>query len=82
MDESEQWAKEKVFAEGSSVVQVAWIRGHALEWAKLYNTTWYRSKDSAEPDRLVFGSFLLNKKWIFEEEFNKHMMILQQVTVQ
>ena len=50
-----------------------------LEWAKNYNTTWYRSKEKKGGD-YPFKSYLLNKKWTFEEEFNNHMMRFQQVT--
>ena len=40
---------------------------------------WYRSKERAEG--LNFASYMTNKKWTLEEEFNNHMLRFQQVTV-
>ena len=51
-----------------------------LEWAKDYGTKWYRSKDR-KAGKHPFGSFMVNKKWTWEEEFNNHMLRFQQVTV-
>ena len=48
---------------------------HAPEYGK-----WYRSKEKKH-DGLPFGSYMLNKKWTLEEEFNNHMMRFNQVTV-
>ena len=58
---------------GSSVVEIAFLYDYELEWGK-----WYRSKDrkGGEPP---FGSYLLNKKWTMEEEFNMHILRFQQV---
>ena len=50
-----------------------------LEWAKDYNTRWYRSKDK-KGGKHPFGSYMMNKKWTLEEEFNNHMLRFQQVT--
>ena len=52
-----------------------------LEWAKDYNTSWYRSKGKKGGTN-PFYSYLLNKKWTLEEEFNNHLLRFQQVTVQ
>ena len=41
---------------------------------------WYRSKDR-KGGPLPFHSFLMNKKWSMEEEFTKHLLHFQQVTV-
>ena len=60
---------------GSSVVLAAFLFDYELEWGK-----WYRSKQrrgGVNP----FASYLLNKKWTMEEEFNNHMMRFNQVTV-
>ena len=51
-----------------------------LEWAKDYNTRWYRSKD-VKGGKNPFGSFMMNKKWTLEEDLNNHMLRFQQVTV-
>ena len=40
---------------------------------------WYRSKERKVGIN-PFGSYMLNKKWTLEEEFNNHMMQFQQVT--
>ena len=40
---------------------------------------WYRSKDKKQIPRSDFPSFMMNKKWWLEEEFNVHMMRFQQV---
>ena len=60
---------------GSSVVEKAFLYDYELEWGK-----WYRSKER-KGGRIPFGSYLLNKKWTMEEEFNNHMMRFNQVTV-
>ena len=42
---------------------------------------WYRSKvKKLKPDS-DFGSYMMNKKWWLEEEFNVHVMRFQQVKV-
>ena len=60
---------------GSSVVECAFMYDYELEWGK-----WYRSKQR-KGGKIPFASYLLNKKWTMEEEFNNHMMRFQQVTV-
>ena len=40
---------------------------------------WYRSKD--RKPNFPFGSYMLNKKWTFDEEFNNHMLRFQQVNM-
>ena len=60
---------------GSSVVQCAFMYDFELAWGK-----WYRSKErkgGVHP----FSSYMLNKKWTLEEEFNNHMIRFNQVTV-
>ena len=53
---------------------------YELEWAKEYNTRWYRSKDKLGGEN-PFASYMMNKKWILEEEFNNHILRFQQVKV-
>ena len=60
---------------GSSVVETAWLFAQDLELGK-----WHRSKERKGGDHF-FGSYMLNKKWTLEEEFNKHLLRFQQVTV-
>ena len=40
---------------------------------------WYRSK-AQKGGSSPFASYLMNKKWTLQEEFNNHMMRFQQVT--
>ena len=58
---------------GSSVFEVSFLYDYELAWGK-----WHRSHDrnGGEPP---FGSYLLNKKWTLEEEFNNHLLRFQQV---
>ena len=49
-----------------------------LDWAKKKNTKIYRSKEK-KGYTTPWGSYMMNKKWIFEEEFNNHMLRFQQV---
>ena len=39
----------------------------------------YRSKDKKEKESLPFGSYMMNKKWTLDEEFNNHILRFQQV---
>ena len=66
----------EVIKTGSSVLQVGFVWGKMLNLGK-----WHRSKDRLGGDISPFGSYYLNKKWSFEEEFNNHMLRFQQVTV-
>ena len=71
---------EKVLELGSAVVECAFMYEYELDWAKKRGTSFYRSKEkkvSTNP----FTSYLMNKKWTLEEEFNKHLLNLHQVTV-
>ena len=60
---------------GSSVVGGAFMYQNELAMGK-----WHRSKDKEGGD-FPFGSYIVNKKWTLEEEFNNHMMRFQQVEV-
>ena len=60
---------------GSSVVGVSFLYDYELQWGK-----WHRSKDR-KGGRNPFPSYLMNKKWTMEEEFTKHMLHFQQVTL-
>ena len=60
---------------GSSVLHVSFLYDYELEWGK-----WHRSKER-KGGKSPFPSYLLNKKWTMEEEFTKHMLHFQQVTL-
>ena len=60
---------------GSSVLHVSFLYDYELEYGK-----WHRSKDR-EGGQNPFPSYLMNKKWTMEEEFTKHMLHFQQVTL-
>ena len=60
---------------GSSVVECSFLWDFELELGK-----WHRSKDR-KGGQNPFGSYLMNKKWTMEEEFTKHMLHFQQVTL-
>ena len=53
-------------------------------WPEVYNSPeygrWHRSKDKQAGDS-PFASYMMNKKWTLEEEFNNLMLRFQQVTV-
>ena len=40
---------------------------------------WHRSKDRKLHQISDFSSYMVNKKWWLEEQFNLHMMRFQQV---
>ena len=40
---------------------------------------WHRSEDKKATPYSNFPSFMMNKKWWLEEQFNLHMMRFQQV---
>ena len=79
-DESDKMVQDRVLDRGDSVVECAFMFDYELEWAKEYNTRWYRSKNR-NGGVYPFSSYLLNKKWTLEEEFNNHMMRFNQVRV-
>ena len=64
---------------GNSVFELGYLGGWELDKAKKHGTSWYRSKENSGGH--PFSSYMLNKKWIFEEEFYNHMLRFQQVTV-
>ena len=78
--ESEKWCKDRILDRGDAVVEAAFMYNSELDWAKNYSTSWYRSK-TKKGGQSPFSSYMLNKKWTLEEEFNNHMMRFNQVTV-
>ena len=61
---------------GSSVVEVGILWPQYLELGR-----WHRSRDRKGGIN-PFGSYMLNKKWTLNEEFNNHMLRFQQVSAQ
>ena len=53
---------------------------YEFEYGKDYGTSWYRSKGKTA-GKNPFGSYMMNKKWTLEEDFNNHILRFQQVTV-
>ena len=41
---------------------------------------WHRSKGKKSKPDSDFGSYMTNKKWWLEEQFNVHILRFQQVT--
>ena len=75
--------RDMILESGSAVAEAAWMRDYMIDYAKDYGTRWYRSKgqnDLSDPSS-PFCSYLMNKKWTMEEEFTKHMLHFQQVTL-
>ena len=60
---------------GSSVHEAGYLNTVHLALGK-----WYRSKDK-KGGRHPFASYMMNKKWTMEEEFNNHILRFQQVTI-
>ena len=75
MDDFERKVQDWIIGDGSAVVECAYLYDHELEWGK-----WYRSKERKTADN-PFASYMLNKKWTLEEEFNNHILRFQQVNV-
>ena len=78
-DEEDMLVQDRVLESGSAVYELSYLYEYKKEWAKKYNTRWYRSKEK-KGGYNPFPSFMMNKKWTLEEEFNNHMMRFQQVT--
>ena len=60
---------------GSSVVETGILWPEYLDLGR-----WHRSKERKAEDN-PFGSFMMNKKFTLEEEFNNHILRFQQVTL-
>ena len=59
---------------GTAVQQCGFLVDYELALGR-----WHRSKDKIPKPDSDFGSYMMNKKWWLEEEFNVHMMRFQQV---
>ena len=81
-DECDGWGDYKdnglipgVVKTGTSVLEISFLLPSEMDLGK-----WHRSKDR-KGGRIPFPSYMMNKKWTLEEEFNNHMLRFQQVTV-
>ena len=68
--------KDCVTGKGKCVTEVAYIRDHVLAMGR-----WHRSKERKSLDYSPFASYMMNKKWSLEEEFNNHILRFQQVNI-
>ena len=79
MSEYAQWLESRVHDSGSSVIEVSFLHDFQKK-GQDGKRKWYRSKDK-KGGQHPYGSYMLNKKWTLEEEFNNHMLRFQQVRV-
>ena len=63
-----------IIGNGSAVVDTAYMYKKRLVYGRFY-----RSKETVATNYQPFASFMLNKKWWLEEEFNNHLLRFQQV---
>ena len=81
-NEYKTWVKDIALGVGSAVVEKALLwEWYEIKFAKEKGKKWYRSKDR-KGGMNPFTSYMLNKKWTLEEEFNNLMLRFQQVTMQ
>ena len=81
MSEYAQWLESRVHDSGSSVIEVSFLYDFQKKGQDGKRVLkWYRSKDK-KGGQHPYGSYMLNKKWTLEEEFNNHMLRFQQVRV-
>ena len=80
-DEEDKMVQDRILDSGSAVFEVVYLLPTQIEFAKDYDTSWYRSKGKRGGNH-PFASFMLNKKWTLQEEFNNHMLRFHKVTVQ
>ena len=79
-DEYDQLMIVRILRNGDAVIEASYVAGIDLVFAKQEGTRWYRSKGKANSGINPFASYMLNKKWTLEEEFNNHMLRFQQVS--
>ena len=78
-DEEDKMVQDRILDSGSAVFEVVYLLPTQIEFAKDYDTSWYRSKGKRGGN--PFTSVMMNKKWTLEEEFNNHLLMFQQVTM-
>ena len=65
----EEW----IIGNGTSVVEAGVLLDKYLAMGR-----WHRSRER-KGGYHPFGSYMMNKKWTMEEEFNNHMLRFQEV---
>ena len=73
-NEYDKWIENWLLRNGSAVQEVGFLLDFELALGR-----WHRSKDKKSTPYTNFPSFMMNKKWWLEEQFNLHMMRFQQV---
>ena len=63
-----------IMGNGTAVQEFDMLADYELELGR-----WHRSKDTKQDQTSKFTSYMINKKWCLEEQFNIHMMRFQQV---
>ena len=63
-----------VLGNGTAILQEGYLWDYQLELGR-----WHRSQEKAKGQSTDFMSYMINKKWWLEEQFNLHMMRFQQV---
>ena len=69
--------KDCVTGKSKCVLEVAYLRDYQSAMGR-----WHRSKEKKSPDYSPFSSYMMNKKFSLEEEFNNHILRFQQVNIQ
>ena len=59
---------------GSAAVELSYLSDYDRSFGK-----WHRSKNTKQKSDTDYSSYMINKKWWLEEQFNVHMMRFQQV---
>ena len=67
---TENW----IMKNGTAVQELDYLEDWALALGR-----WHRSKDKKPLPYTSFPTYMINKKWWLEEQFNVHMMRFQQV---
>ena len=78
--EFDDFMRENIIRDGAAVYEFTYLMWWEIDWATNKGKRWYRSKEK-KGGRIPFCSYLMNKKWVLEEQLNIHMLRFQQVTV-
>ena len=73
-DEYRNQTKIWIMGNGTAVQERSLIKDYDLALGR-----WHRSKDKKIHIFSDFSSYMINKKWWLEDQFNVHMMRFQQV---
>ena len=73
-DEYDELTENWIIKNGTAVQEHDYLSDSQLALGR-----WHRSKDKKQHSSTEFGSYMINKRWWLEEQFNVHMMRFQQV---